>query len=658
MWACLLILGLSRNIMIGDYVYYKTLFILCCFLSFSLSIPVFGHISSVEQDLAPGEPAFFERQFWEGVEAFRAENYPEVLGPLGEVIAAWSLSPQDHAHLTTATNLYCLALIRTGGLNEALESYASFHEQGLLHEEGLYNYGVGALRSGDFQLAYQLFSQSAESITRPAFDFQYFAAISAFNLGKWQEAEAFFKKSLENAGFSAEKMVPSKKEFFQTYYLGLAQFRQGKVEEAYTTLEPLVQQQAWTRSQDDSFSPEGRQVLSIALHCALQLYSQRQSSVWWEKGCTLAQGLIDSAEAPSQRQEAVLLAARIYGDGGEYQQALELLAPYCQGQDELSLSCRFLSCELLASQGNLEAAIQEYGQLSEICSAFQLSHASQEILALGDKAAYRQGELLYSLGRYQEAAASFVSYRQKYPAGTYSDAALYFTGEALAKKGQIHRAILQHETLLKRHPASPYVFSSLVALMDLYKGTGEYGTALAVGSKLLAEFPLQTQAAGIPGKLAELRLLEQGMEPKQASLLAEFRLAGEHGSLEGRRLALELAHFYVNSAGGEDEGERLLLQLLEHLGAGEECIAAGASSLLGNLYRGQNRYREAALYFLQAAQLYLEMGSLQEEAAAALYRGAESFDIAGMAADSRAVALQLSTLFPQSSWAKAAQIFL
>ena len=56
--------------------------------------------------------------------------------------------------------------------------------------------------------------------------------------------------------------------------------------------------------------------------------------------------------------------------------------------------------------------------------------------------------------------------------------------------------------------------------------------------------------------------------------------------------------------------------------------------------------------------MYLEMGSLQEEAASALYRGAESFDVAGMVADSQAVARQLASLFPQSPWTKAAQIFL
>lgn len=638
--------------------YYKTLCILCCFLSFLLSFPVFSHSNSLEQDFILKESAFFEKQFWTGVEAFRAENYPEALGLLGEVIAAWSLSPQNHDHLITATNLYCLALIKTGNLTEALKSYASFHKQGLLHEEGLYNYGLTALRNGDYQVAYQVFSQWAESIATPAFDFSYLAGISAFNLGKWQEAEAFFKKSLKQASYPTEKMAPLKKELFQTYYLGLAQFRQGKVEGAFNTLEPLVQQKVWTPSQGSSFFEEGRHALSIALHCALQLYSQRQSSVWWEKSCILAQDLIASAETPSERQEAVLLAARIYGDGGKYQQALELLVPYRQGRDELSLACGFLSCELLVSQGKLEAAIQEYGRIAEICSTFQQSSASQEIIAFGDKATYRQGELLYSLGKYQEAVSSFLSYRQKYPSGTYTDAALYFTGEALAKEEHIHRAILQHETLLKRHPDSPYVFSSLVALMDLYKTTGEYGSAVTVGNRLLAQFPQQTQAAGIPGKMVELRLLEQGMEFKEASLLAEYRGSGEHESPEGRRLGLELAHFYVNSADGEDAGEILLLQLLEHIETGEEDIAAGAASLLGKLYRGQNRYREAAGYFLQAAQLYLEMGSLQEEAAAALYRGAESFDVAGMAADSQAVALQLSTLFPQSPWTKAAQIFL
>ena len=633
--------------------YYKTLFLSFCFL-FSLSFSLFSQTQLTEQ-----EPSLAgEAAFWAGVEAFRSENYTDAALFLQQVIASWSASSQQHSFLPTATNLYTLALLYSGRQEEALKAAASFHKKGLLDEEGMYNYGVAALRCGDFHAGYQLLSQIALSCEAPSFDFAYLAAVCAFNLGKWQEAEDFFKKSLNHTHNPAEKMESEKKRFFQSYYLGLAQFRQGKMEAAYTTLAPLGQLAPWADSGDAALSAECRQALSLALHCALQLYSKTQATSWWQRSCSLAQNLVDSAETARQRQEAVLLAAGIYGDGGNYQQARELLAPYVQGRDELSLSCSFLDCELLVSQGRLEEAIQEYKRLAEICAVSAVAVASQEILALGDKAAYRQGELLYSLGRYQEASAAFGDYSRNHPAGTYRDAALYFNGEALVKEGLVHRGILQHETLLKQYPSSPYLLSTLLSLMDLYKKTGDYGAALKMGEDLLSQFPKQAQATQIAGKMAELRLLEQGMELQQASLLTEFIQAGRVETAQGRSLGLELAHFYVNSFGNEGEGEQLLLQILERGGAGEEQVAAGAASLLGNLYRGQNRYQEAAQYFLQAAQIYLELGNLQEEAATALYRGAESFDVAGMTADSQAVARQLASLFPQSSWTKAAQIFL
>lgn len=637
--------------------YNKTLFLFFSLL-FILSFPLSSQVALGDQSVFRDEDSVLEAQFWAGIEAFRSQDYASAADILQQVIASWTVSSQQHTHLATAANVYTLALLYTDRHHEALKAAASFHEKGLLDEEGVYNYGVAALRRGDFHAGYQVLSQAAESIETPSFDFSYLAAISAFNLGKWQAAEFFFKKSLNQDGNPSEKIDPAKKAFFQSYYLGLAQFRLGKLESAYSTLEPLCQLNTRRGLDEAFFCIERQQALSIALHCALQLYSKTQATSWWNRGCTLAHALMDRAESPSQRQEAVLLTARLYGDGGKYQQALELLAPYAQGRDELSLSCRFLGCELLVSQGKLEEAVEEYSQLAAICTSSHLASTSKEILTLGDKAAYRQGELLYSLGRFQEASAAFADYRRNHPAGTYRDAALYFNGEALAKEGFVHRGILQHETLLKQHPSSPYLFSSLLSLMDLYKKTGEYGGALEAGDRLLAQFPQQAQAAQIPGKMAELRLLEQGMELQQASLLAEFNQAGKQNTAEGRRLGLELAHFYVNSFGNEGEGEQLLLQILEYREAGEELVAAGAAALLGDLYRGQNRYQEAAHYFLQAAQVYLEMGSLQEEAASALYRGAESFDVAGMAADSQAVARQLASLFPQSPWTKAAQIFL
>lgn len=600
---------------------------------------------------------FYEKAFWAGMESFRKESYLETVASLAKVLEAWSSSPENHKHLGTAANVYGLALIKSGRQREAVQAVASFYEKGLLDEEGLYNCGLVALQGGDFQLAYEVFSQGANSVENPSFDFYYLAAISGFNLGKWQDSEVFFKKSLQQQRLARETMEGAKKAFFQNYYLGLAQFRQGKLETSYNTLEPLCQLKGGA-FQSASFAAEKRQAQAIAMHCALQLYFKTNATSWWKKGAVLAQNFVNSAESPRQKQEAVLLAAKIYGDGGQYQQALELLSPYTGGQDDLSLSCRFLRCELLTSLGKLDEAIQAYGELAEICGSFHDGQQNQEVVALGDRAAYRQGELLYSQGKNREAASAFALYRRHYPAGSYRDAALYFNGEALEKEGETHQAILQHETLLKQHPSSPYVFSSMVGLVDLYKKTGEYDRGLAVGNHVLSQFPQQAQEVNIQGKMAELRFLSQGMELNHASVLAKFQQAGKTGTVAGRKLGLELAHFYVNDFEGTNEGEMLLLQILEQCGAGEEVVAAGATSLLGDLYRGQNRYQEAAGYFLQAAQSYLAMGNLQEEAASALYRGAESFDAAGMTADSRAVAHRLATLFPKSPWTRAAKIFL
>ena len=318
-----------------------------------------------------------------------------------------------------------------------------------------------------------------------------------------------------------------------------------------------------------------------------------------------------------------------------------------------------LQAELVASLGQLEEGIEEYKKIAELCSPSFLGKTSREILSLGDKASYSRGELLYSAEKYGEATRAFSEYRRAYPSGKYQDAALYFKGEALAKTGFIHEAILQHETLVKQYPDSPYVFGSLLELMDLYRETQDYDLALQQGNQLQAFFFQQAQGAGVSEKMAELRLLEQGLQSKEASVLAEYRRVGEYKTAAGRRVGVELALFYGSSSGKETQGEKLLLQILDNCSGGEEAVAAQASAMLGDLYRNQNKYKEAAKEFLRSAELYLKTDrSFDEDAATALYRGAESFDVAGMKSDAKAVAQKLLQLFPESQWAQAGKIFL
>ena len=188
----------------------------------------------------------------------------------------------------------------------------------------------------------------------------------------------------------------------------------------------------------------------------------------------------------------------------------------------------------------------------------------------------------------------------------------------------------------------------------------------------------------VEGQLEDLALLEQGADSRTVELLRQYRAAGECGTREGRRLAVQLAARYRSSSQEITAAERILLELLDALGlqgdhvadgmdergleqtaAGEEEVAAQGSYLLADLYRQAGRYRESAQLFLVSARFFLLAGNgtegggdAGEAAAAALYRGAESFDVAGLRADCRAVAHQLESLFPQSRWTSAVRIFL
>ncbi len=695
---------------IGDFVLQKILVkTILCWLTLA-AVPVlplashqhhFEHADSCPCGVCAGQsPADFlpsctdhgaeEGSFWAGVRHFRQGLFREAASSFRDFLGGLRTDGEESrcpSCREVAANLYGLSLLKAGAVQEASDVFRSFYQQDALDGRGLLNYALAALRSSDYGLAVQLAAE-AQSTPRHGADStdagwrnrcRYVAALAAFGMGEWSRSETLFQE------IDGADGLPHQGLYLQ-YYLGLAQFRQGRLEAACDRLEGLY------RSHQGH--PLGQEAARIAVHCALQLYHQKEDGAWWERAARLSRSLVEAAESEQGRQEAVLLAAGVFRDGGRYQEALSLLEPYLGRQDDFSLYCRFLAAEVLTSQGRLREASEEYRRLGEAARQFQAEAVGREgavhggsfgldsrfqggTASLGDTATYRHGELLYSLGDYHAAAAALAQYRRGYPAGNHADAALYFTGEALWKAGLLDQAILQHEALLQRHPSSSFVFSSMLGLMELHRAKGEYSQAAGYGSQLLERFPQEARAAGVEGRLAELLLLEQGMSGRQADLLSRYRLAGESGTQEGRRLGLELARLYLASPGGEEQAEAVLADVLSALGIaggkvglalveslvpfGEEDVAASGSFLLADVYRRAERYQEAGRLFLQAARFFLKAGrepSEWESAASALYRGAESFDVAGMKSDSQEVARQLSALFPASPWTEAARIFL
>lgn len=674
----------------GAFVF--SFFILLIISNFT-SLPLFSRSGGGEGISLSGTE--LQRQFWLGVDFFRGEHYQQAVHSLEPILAGIlrqqenspSVSPLDSTQLAVAVNLYSLSLIRLDRWEEGFQSFSDCYRQGILDGEGLLNYSRAALEKKEYPLALQLAQEACSAAGSPSDEAGWIgrctavAALAAFGLGDWLQAEQLFELSRrhDEAAFAEHP--------YHQYYLGLSQFRQNKLEAAHQILQELY------RSRPTH--PLSEKAARLAIHCALQLWhnqdSRSEASRWWENAAALAQELVDCAPETQlqpdslSRQQAVILAARIYSDGNRYEKARFLLEPYLERQDELSLSCRLLAAELLASQGKsdgspekLERAAEEYGKLVEIGSP-----------SVSGTAAYRQGELLYSMGNYGAAAHAFAFYRHHYPAGSYGDAALYFNGEALRRDGFPDQAILLHEVLLARYPESSFAFSSMVALLELYRTKGEYGLALEQGRQLQELFPQQSKTVDVAGQLESLVLLEQGTDSSTVELLRQYRAAGECGTEEGRRLAVELAARYRSSGQEITAAERMLLQLLDSLGlqadhiaggkddsgleltavgeiprkwAGEEAVAAKATYLLADLYRQEGRYQESAQLFLVSARFFLLADNggddAGEAAAAALYRGAESFDVAGLRADCRAVALQLESLFPRSRWTQAARLFL
>ena len=131
-------------------------------------------------------------------------------------------------------------------------------------------------------------------------------------------------------------------------------------------------------------------------------------------------------------------------------------------------------------------------------------------------------------------------------------------------------------------------------------------------------------------------------------------------TVEGRRLGYELSKKYLGDDAKQNEGLKLLLELIgmeKQMDLTQEAdVLAGSYYLYAQYLREKSEYKTAADAFLNSARVYAGFDS--ENAAKSMYGAIEAFDTAGKIADSAQIYRSAEKQFSDSVWTQRAYLIV
>jgi len=513
--------------------------------------------------------------------------------------------------------LYARSLAKAQQNNQALTVFEQLNEEHKLDDDSSLDYAKVLLGQGFVNSAYKI----ASLLNTP--ESWYVAALASFDSKDWKAAEKYFLRYIA----SSNKQY----EAFAEFYCGYAQYRLGKVKEAYKTLTSFTLENpshelAWNAHQ-------------TAANAAVQNNN-------YDGAIKEAAAAVQSAVKADEKEQSIVLYATIYADSNQYDKAISVLKPYTSQPSDFGVRCKYQTAQIFAKQGNIEQSDNLYGEIAE---QFKSN-------ALADDAAYRRGEVYYSGASYAVAAARFDTYRVQFPSGEFLDASYFYEGDSLAHLGQNDRAVLMYLTLLKTKPQSSYCYTAKKNLVQLYRNQGEYNESLATAQSLITDYGDQAKKDGIPQQILELQKLAGGEDEQIVKQRALFEKNGGLATVEGRVAGTKLADMLWKQTSTQQEAASHAEKLFSVQSAqkSEAPYAAATALILAQNLRQQEKNKEAAQKYLSAAE-FARMNKNDTLAARALYGAVESFDAALMTGDAKKTADTLMSLYPTSDYAAQAE---
>ncbi len=505
--------------------------------------------------------------------------------------------------------LYASALCKLGRYEAACNEYASL-------KSNSFDYALALFRLGRYEQAIKI----ADSIG--AVEKDYLAGLCLVNQKEWKKAGERFALYI--------KQNSSRLDFnnLSHYYKGYAEYNQAEFKNSYSSFIRYTMEEQTKPTGAASYM---LRAYEYAVKSALQSGDFKNASVQ-------AANLVRYSPEGQQKQKAVVLSADIFTDYGNYDSAIELLAPYTNGRDEFAAQTLFMTAKIYERQGKISLADEYFRRVYE-----GLPRSSY-----AEEAMYRTGEVYYSGADYSQAYNRFNNYVYKYASGRFSDAALFYCADCALRLGENDRCVMLNKTLLQKWPASVYAYGANKNLLEAYYRQENYSDALAVARVLLRDFPEQAADDEIGKRVKELEKIVSGTDRRVAEKESEFVRLGEAGSAAGRKAGTELVRLYAESLSTQDEAYELAEKLFaRQTGAAERADAAYNAEFIADYSRKKGNNKKAAEMYLKAAEYYRNVKN-NSGAASALYGAAEAFAAQGLAGDARETAALLKELYPES----------
>ena len=502
--------------------------------------------------------------------------------------------------------LYASALCKLGRYSEACSEYAKLNSVS-------FDYALALFRTGRYDQAVKIADAGA------AGEKEYLAGLCFINLKKWNNAsERFVAYIRQNSNRTDFKKL-------SLYYKGYAEYNQAEFKNAYSS---FVRYCLETQDEPGPYLLRGYE---YAVKSALQSGDFKNASVQ-------AANLVRYSQDGEQKQKAVVLSAEIFADYGNYDAAIQLLAPYTNGRDEFAAQSLFMTAKLYERQGKISQADEGFRRIYE-----GLPRSSY-----AEEAMYRVGEVYYSAGDYSQAYSRFNKYVYKYASGRFSDAAMFYCADCALRLGENDRCVMLNKTLLQKWPASIYAYGANKNLLEAYYKQEEYSQALSVARIMLRDFAQQAADDEIGKRAKELEKIVSGTDRRVAEKETEFNKLGGAGTAAGRNAGTELVRLYAESLSTQNEAYELAVKLLaRQTGSEERAAAAYNAEFIAEYSRKKGENKKAAEMYLKAAEYYRSVKD-SSGAAAALYGAAEAFAADGLKGDARETAALLKELYPKS----------
>lgn len=571
---------------------------------------------------------FEEAVYWQSLALYNLKNYKDALlciekiCPLIKNQNENSLQKNSLGIWYNANLLYAKILAKNQNESQAKKVFEILEEAPLKEQDRL-DFAKVLFMDGylDLSLKQALRVESSSAY--------YICALDYFNKKDYLNAQKYFERYINSKN--------EEKQFYAKFYLGYCQYKLNQNEKAYNTLINLVQSD---KNHSLSFSAS-----ISAVNAALQLKDFSKAS----QASLLA---LSCATNQNQKEEAIILTADIFTDANDYEKAISLLQESSKQNNEFGMKSLFKIAQIYEKQKNWNESDKTF---LELVTKFPNS-------TLADESSYRRGELFYGAKKYQIAISRFKDYQKEFKKGKFLDASYFYMADSYAKINQNNFAVLQYKYLLEFMPNSSYVFNSRKNLINIYRSQSNFKDALEQANILISQFPELSQKDGIYEERSELEKLLNGADEKYVKLQSEYKKNSASSTKSGRILGTELCEYMWQNQNLKEDAfvlanELFSIQSENENEKDEAGYAARTSIIVAEYCRSKNDNLTSAQTYLSSAK-YARLDKNHLLAQRALYGAVEAFDAAGLTEDSKLACKTLNELYPESDYAKNANLLL